>query len=57
MPEREALKEAMKGPGRSGVVREDSVNWASPATTFPMVVGLLAAPEYHDAICESCCFV
>eukprot|EP00752_Nemacystus_decipiens_P005667 g5128.t1 len=29
---------------------QEAVYWASPATTFPMVVGLLAVPEYHDAI-------
>lgn len=35
------------------VESEEAVNWASPTTTFPIVVGLLAVPEYHDAIGES----
>ncbi|CAN0322632.1 unnamed protein product, partial [Hapterophycus canaliculatus] len=39
--------------GATASAREDAVNWARPAETFPIVVGLLAVPEYHDAIGES----
>lgn len=69
VPERAAVKHAIthgaEGMGASvpggggapaaaaGVEIEEAVNWASPAATFPMVVGLLAVPEYHDAIGES----
>lgn len=63
IPEREALTHAIKGVGgattgasvtgqQGGVAEAESVNWASPAATFPIVVGLLAVPEYHDAIGE-----
>lgn len=46
------LKHALKRPTPSGgrAAVEEAVNWASPAATFPIVVGLLAVPEYHDAI-------
>lgn len=37
---------------QGGVAEAEGVNWASPAETFPIVVGLLAVPEYHDAIGE-----
>lgn len=68
MPERPAVKHAIThgaavegsrgsaaGGGAAAVAapeRQEAVNWASPATTFPMVVGLLAVPEYHNAIGE-----
>lgn len=56
VPERETLKRAMEGPEEVACIVDGAskgvVNWASPATTFPIVVGLLAVPEYHDAISE-----
>lgn len=48
IPQRGALTHAIAGVGEMGA--GESVNWASPAATFPIVVGLLAVPEYHDAI-------
>lgn len=64
VPQMEALKHAIMMPGDSstglGVARlpggaaseGNRINWASPAETFPIVVALLAVPEYHNAIGE-----
>lgn len=65
VPERRAVQHAIthgavvEGSGGSvaagggaATERQETVNWASPGTTFPMVVGLLAVPEYHNAIGE-----
>ncbi|CAB1111562.1 unnamed protein product [Ectocarpus sp. CCAP 1310/34] len=59
VPERAAVKHAIThgaatpaAPGAAGEEGKEAVNWAVPATTFPMVVGLLAVAEYHDAIVE-----
>ncbi|CAM9179699.1 unnamed protein product [Scytosiphon promiscuus] len=60
VPEIAAVKHAI-GHGASGsvggevggataTVGEVAVNWASPGETFPIVVGLLAVPEYHNSI-------
>ena len=43
---------AAAGGGVGAEVTGGDVNWASPAATFPVVVGLLAVPEYHNAIGE-----
>lgn len=57
VPERAAVKHAITHgadtPGAAGGEGKEAVNWAVPATTFPMVVGLLAVAEYHDAIGEN----
>lgn len=53
IPERRAVKHAMREAEELGsMAPKEAINWASPAATFPIVVGLLAVSEYHDAIGE-----
>lgn len=60
VPERQAVQHAISHGAVDGwpavdaaaLEKQEAVNWASPAATFPVVVGLLAVPEYHDAIGE-----
>ena len=51
VPEREALTRAVRGEVDASKGKA-AVNWAIPSKTFPIVVALLAVPEYHDAIGE-----
>lgn len=61
IPRKEAIVDVIEGfddpavvgagvSGGAGRGAAGNVNWASPAATFPMVVALLAIPEYHDAV-------